>query len=64
MLETKGLHLKSENTACKQSVFALCNKHAKKKAWTDLVPAIRDKEFSCEVVFQDEWEKRLNELLA
>jgi len=64
VLETKGLHLKNENTAYKQSVFAVCNKHAKKKTWNELVPAMRDKEISYEVVFQDEWEKRLNELLA
>lgn len=64
VLETKGLHLKNENTKYKQSVFALCNEHAKKKAWNDLVPAMRDKEISYEVVFQDEWQKRLNELLA
>jgi hypothetical protein len=64
VLETKGLHLKNENTAYKESVFALCNKHAKKKTWNELVPAMRDKEISYEVVFQDEWEKRLNELLT
>jgi type III restriction enzyme len=64
VLETKGLHLKNENTAYKESVFALCNKHAKKKAWNELVPAMRDKEISYQVVFQDEWEQRLNELLA
>jgi len=64
VLETKGLHLKNEDTAYKQSVFALCNKHAKKKTWNELVPAMRDKEIRYEVVFQDEWEKRLNELLA
>ena len=64
MLETKGVHLKNENTAYKQSVFALCNKHAKKKAWNELVPAMRDKEISYEVVFQDEWEQRLNGTLG
>jgi len=64
VLETKGLHLKNENTAYKQSVFALCNKHAKKKAWNELVPAMRDKEIRYDVVFQGEWEKRLKELLA
>jgi type III restriction enzyme len=64
VLETKGLHLKNENTTYKQSVFALCNKHAKKKAWNELVPAMRDKGISFEVVFQPEWERRLNELLA
>src|ERR1043166_102840 len=62
--ETKGLHLKNENTDYKRSVFTLCNKHAKKKAWNELVPAMRDKEISYEVVFQDEWEKRLNQLLG
>ena len=64
VLETKGLHLKNENTVYKQSVFSLCNKHAKKRAWKQLVPAMRHKEIRYEVVFQDEWEKRLNELLA
>jgi hypothetical protein len=42
----------------------LCNKHAKKKEWNELVPAMRDKEISYQVVFQPEWERRLNELLA
>jgi type III restriction enzyme len=64
VLETKGLHLKNEKTEYKQSVFELCNKRAKEKAWNELVPAMRDKEIKFEVVFQDEWEKRLNELLA
>ncbi len=64
LLETKGLHLKNENTKYKKSVFDLCNKHAKKKTWNQLVPAMRGKEIRYEVVFQDEWQKRLNELLA
>ncbi|MBI2899616.1 MAG: DEAD/DEAH box helicase family protein [Planctomycetes bacterium] len=64
VLETKGLHLRNEDTAYKQSVFALCNKHAKRRTWKQLVPAMRDKDITYEVVFQEEWEKRLNELLA
>jgi type III restriction enzyme len=64
VLETKGLHLKNENTKYKQSVFALCNRHATQRTWNQLVPAMRDKEITYEVVFQDEWQKRLNELLA
>ena len=64
VLETKGQHLKNENTTYKKSVFALCNEHAKRKTWNELVPAMRDKEIRYEVVFQDEWERRLNELLA
>ena len=64
VLETKGLHLKNENTRYKQSVFALCSRHAIKRKWNQLVPAMRDKEITYEVVFQNEWEKRLNGLLA
>ncbi len=64
VLETKGQHLKNENTKYKKSVFALCNEHAKRKTWNEVVPAMRDKEIRYEVVFQDEWERRLNELLA
>ncbi len=64
VLETKGLHLKNPHTDYKKSVFGLCNQHAKKRAWGQLVPAMRDKEIRYEVVFEDEWKKRLNELLA
>jgi type III restriction enzyme len=64
VLETKGRHLKNENTDYKQSVFALCNEHAKRRTWNELVPAMRGKEITYEVVFQDEWQRRLIGLLA
>jgi type III restriction enzyme len=64
VLETKGLHLKNENTDYKKSVFALCNKHATLKTWNELVPAMQGKEITYEVVFEDEWKRLLNELLA
>jgi type III restriction enzyme len=64
VLETKGLHLKNENTEYKKSVFELCNKRAREQSWNELVPAMQNKEIKFEVVFQDEWEKRLNELLV
>jgi len=64
VLETKGRHLKNEDTDYKQSVFALCNEHAKGRTWNELVPAMREKEIRYEIVFQPEWERRLNELLA
>lgn len=63
VLETKGLHLKNEDTDYKASVFAVCNKHAKRRTWNELAPSMRDKEISYEVVFQDEWENRLNQLI-
>lgn len=63
VLETKGLHLKNEDTAYKQSVFKLCNAHAQRKTWNQLVPAMQGKDIRFEVVFEDEWKKRLVELL-
>jgi type III restriction enzyme len=63
VLETKGQHLKNEDSAYKKSVFALCNDRAKGKAWNELVPAMQGKEITYQVVFQDEWRKRLIELL-
>ncbi len=64
VLETKGLHLKNEDTAYKESVFKVCNRHARKKTWGELAPAMRGKEITYDVVYQDEWQKRLNELLS
>ncbi len=64
VLETKGRHLQNKDTEYKKSVFSLCSEHAKRTTWNELVPAMRGKEISYEIVFQDEWQKRLNELLA
>lgn len=64
VVETKGKHLQNENTEYKRSVFALCNTHAKRRSWNELVPAMKDKDITYEIVMQDEWERRLNRLLA
>jgi type III restriction enzyme len=64
VLETKGLHLKNPNTAYKKSVFDVCNRHAKKRTWNELVPAMQSREVRFDVVFQDEWQKQLNAMLA
>ncbi len=63
--ETKGLHLKkAADTDYKRSVFDLCNQHAKQKDWAEFVPAMQGKVMRFEVVDEEEWEMRLNELLA
>ena len=65
VVETKGLHLAgSEDTEYKRSVFDICSKHAKKKDWAQFVPAMRSKVFDFEIVDEEEWEKRLNDMLA
>ena len=65
VVETKGLHLgQSADTAYKRSVFDLCSRHAKKTDWTELVPAMRGRIVRFEIVDEDEWEQRLNAMLA
>lgn len=65
VLETKGLHLKeSADTPYKRSVFDLCSKHARKTDWAEFVPAMRGRVLRYEVVDEEEWEQRLNTLLA
>ncbi|TAJ93908.1 MAG: restriction endonuclease subunit R [Gammaproteobacteria bacterium] len=64
IVETKGKHLMNADTKYKQSVFDVCNKHAKKTTWNELAPSMRDKEIDYEVLPEDEWQNRLNELMA
>lgn len=71
VLETKGRHLagvtdaedKLTDTGYKRSVFTLCSQLAQEKSWAELVPYMRDKQMRFEVVDEDGWEARLNELL-
>ena len=65
VVKTKGLHLgQSADTAYKRSVFDLCSRHAKKTDWAEFVPAMRGKIMRFEIVDEDEWEQRLNAMLA
>jgi len=65
VVETKGLHLKRfADTDYKRAVFDVCNTHAEQRRWSDFVPAMRSKIMRFEVVDEDEWRKRINQLLA
>jgi len=65
MLETKGKHLMGNlDTKYKQDVFTLCNQHASKHVWNELVPAMRDKSIRFEVVDEEQWKAQLNRLFA
>ena len=65
VVETKGLHIKdSSDTVYKRGVFDICSEHSAKKNWADFVPAMRNRVVNFEVVNEDEWERRLNSLLA
>lgn len=65
VMETKGMHLKEfEDTAYKRSVFDICTEHASKTDWAEFVPAMKSKSMRFEIVDEDEWEHRLNDLLG
>lgn len=65
VIETKGLHLKlNADTNYKRSVFNVCTEHAKKREWSEFVPAMQNKTMRFEVVDEDEWQARLNQLLT
>ena len=65
VVETKGIHMKqSADTDCKRSVFDICTEHASRKDWAELAPAMRGKVMRFEIVDEEEWEQRLNAMLA
>ena len=63
VLETKGVHLKNEDTKYKQDVFALCNELGDKKNWKELSDEFIDHKFKFQVIFEDEWKNKINGLL-
>ncbi|MGH7944750.1 MAG: hypothetical protein ACREH8_23110 [Opitutaceae bacterium] len=64
VLETKGRHLKqNSDTGYKRSVFDLCTELAQRKDWSECAPTMRGKSMRFEVVDEDEWQNRLNQLL-
>jgi type III restriction enzyme len=63
VLETKGIHLKNEDTKYKQDVFTLCNELGAKKAWKDLFDEFPDHDFAFQVVFEDEWQNKINAMM-
>ena len=65
VMETKDVHLKKfEDTGYKRSVFDVCTEHAKKTDWAKFVPAMQSRAMRFEIVDEDEWERKLNEMLA
>ncbi len=64
VLETKGVHLReAEDTLYKRTIFDICSEHARKADWAEFVPAMRSNVVRFEVVDQEEWKERLNQIL-
>jgi type III restriction enzyme len=64
VVETKGLHLMgSQDTDYKRKMFSLCNKEAKSRSWNELGLQMKEKVIRFEVLAEDEWEAKLNQML-
>ncbi len=65
VMETKGVHLKrTEDTEYKRAIFRICSERARQTDWAEFVPAMQGKVVRFEVVDEDEWQQRLNAMLA
>jgi type III restriction enzyme len=65
VIETKGLHLKgSEDTAYKTSVFDFCNSLGKQRDWRELNMEFKNKRIEFQVIYEDEWRNRINQILG
>jgi type III restriction enzyme len=64
IVETKGIHLKNEDTQYKQDIFKLCNELGRETSWNELGLEFGDKKIEFQVIFGNEWEKKINELFA
>lgn len=61
VVETKGTHLKNDDTTYKKNVFHFCNELGARKDWKELNMEFADRRFEFQVVFGDEWQARIND---
>jgi len=64
VVETKGTHLKNEDTDYKKNVFDFCNNLGQKKDWEELNLEFSDKKIEFQVIFGDEWRKSINKIFG
>ncbi len=63
VVETKGIHLKNnDDSNYKKDLFAWCNKLAEEKSWTELGLSFPEKKIIFEVISEDEWQKKINQI--
>jgi len=62
VIETKGLHLKNEDTYYKKDVFDFCNRLGQQKDWRELDLEFDDKKIEFQVIYEDEWKAKINKI--
>ena len=53
----------SSDTDYTRKMFSLCTREAKSRSWTELGLEMKDKVLRFEVLAEDEWQAKLNEML-
>jgi len=61
VIETKGLHLKNEDTAYKQSIFDICNEIGIEKDISEIADELPNHEFEFQVIYDVNWKRKINE---
>ena len=65
VVETKGLHLSGNpDTEYKKNLFGICNKMAKEKDWNELGLSFKGKSIRFEIISDQEWRAKINEMLV
>jgi len=64
IVETKGLHLKNEDTDYKKNVFNFCNRLGEQKDWRELNLEFAKKRIEFQIIFEHEWNSRINEIFG
>jgi type III restriction enzyme len=64
VLESKGVHLKNEDTTYKKNVFDLCNDIGIKVKWNELGLDFPEQKFEFQVIFGDEWKSAINKIFS
>ena len=62
VVESKGLHLKNEDTQYKQTIFEICNELGQKMQWKELRQEFFGSRIEFKLIFEDEWKRKINEI--
>jgi type III restriction enzyme len=64
VVESKGVHLKNDDTNYKKDIFKLCNEMGEEKEWEELNKEFPNKRVEFQVIFGDEWTAKINEIFG
>ncbi|MBI4377729.1 MAG: restriction endonuclease subunit R, partial [Nitrospinae bacterium] len=64
VVETKGIHLKNEDTEYKKDIFDFCNKLGQQRDWRELNLEFGQKRIEFQVIFGDEWKRRIHDIFG